>query len=56
MKTCDISVQDNNDTTGIMWIKIKCLEKAISKGDISINYYAKFVFNSFITNFNFLNY
>ena len=56
MKTCDVSVQDSNDATGIMWIKIKCLEKAISKGDITINHYAKFVFNSFITNFNFTNF
>ena len=48
MKTCNIDVQDNmidNDANGITWIKIKCLENAISDGNIVLNHYAKIVFN-----------
>ena len=48
MKTCNIDVQDNmidNDANGITWIKIKCLENAISDGNIVLNHYAKVVFN-----------
>ena len=48
MKTCNIDVQDHmidNDANGITWIKIKCLENAISDGNIVLNHYAKIVFN-----------
>jgi ADP-ribose pyrophosphatase YjhB (NUDIX family) len=48
MDTCDIQVQDSNlhnDANGITWIKMKCLENAISDGNIILNHYAKIVFN-----------
>jgi ADP-ribose pyrophosphatase YjhB (NUDIX family) len=47
MDTCHISIQDSikdNDANGITWIKMKCLEKAISNGNIVLNHYAKIVF------------
>ena len=51
MNTCNIDVQDtmvDNDANGITWIKIKCLENAISNGNIVLNQYAKTVFNMFM--------
>ena len=42
-----INVQDtidDNDANGITWIKMKCLENAISDGNIVLNHYAKIVF------------
>jgi ADP-ribose pyrophosphatase YjhB (NUDIX family) len=48
MDTCDINVQDgmeDNDANGITWIKMDCLENAISDGNIVLNHYAKIVFN-----------
>jgi ADP-ribose pyrophosphatase YjhB (NUDIX family) len=48
MDTCDINVQDSiedNDANGITWIKMECLENAISDGNIVLNHYAKIVFN-----------
>lgn len=47
MDTCDLTVQDSiidNDANGITWIKMKCLENAISDGNIVLNHYAKIVF------------
>ena len=51
MDTCDIYVQDSklhnindNDANGITWIKMKCLEHAISDGNIVLNHYAKIIF------------
>lgn len=45
--TCDINIQDstvNNDANGIAWIKMSCLENAITDGNIVLNHYAKIVF------------
>ena len=42
-----INVQDSiedNDANGITWIKMRCLENAISDGNIVLNHYAKIVF------------
>ena len=47
MDTCPIKVQnsiEDNDANGITWIKMKCLENAISDGNIVLNHYAKIVF------------
>ena len=47
MDTCNLNVQDSindNDANGITWIKMKCLENAISDGNIVLNHYAKIVF------------
>lgn len=47
MDMCDLNVQDSikdNDANGITWIKMKCLENAISDGNIVLNHYAKIVF------------
>ena len=48
MDTCDLTVQDSitdNDANGITWIKMQCLENAISDGNIVLNHYAKIVFH-----------
>lgn len=48
MDTCDINVQDSmedNDANGITWMKMGCLENAISDGNIVLNHYAKIVFH-----------
>jgi len=48
MDSCDIKVQDSikdNDANGITWIKIKCLEEAISDGYIVLNHYARITFD-----------
>ena len=47
----ELSVQDSiedNDANGITWIKIKCLENAISDGNIVLNHYAKIVFKKLL--------
>lgn len=48
MDTCDIEVQEgmeDNDANGITWIKMDCLENAISDGNIVLNHYTKIVFH-----------
>lgn len=48
MDTCNIEVQEgmeDNDANGITWIKMDCLENAISDGNIVLNHYAKIVFH-----------
>ena len=48
MDTCNIEVQEgieDNDANGITWIKMNCLENAISDGNIVLNHYAKIVFH-----------
>ena len=47
MDTCKLTVQNSiidNDANGITWIKMECLENAISDGNIVLNHYAKIVF------------
>jgi 8-oxo-dGTP pyrophosphatase MutT (NUDIX family) len=47
MDTCDIDVQEDmedNDANGITWIKLDCLQNAISDGNIVLNHYANIVF------------
>lgn len=51
MNACDLTIQnniENNDANGITWIKIKCLENAISDGNIVLNHYAKILFYKFL--------
>lgn len=51
MDMCEINVQntiEDNDANGITWIKIKCLENAISDGNIVLNHYAKIVFHKLL--------
>lgn len=53
---CEVTVQKNNDendndindANGITWIKVKCLENAIKNGNITLNHYAKIVFEYFL--------
>jgi 8-oxo-dGTP pyrophosphatase MutT (NUDIX family) len=48
MDTCEINVQDgmeDNDANGITWIKMDCLENAITDGNIVLNHYAKIAFH-----------
>lgn len=51
MDAQDLDVQnsiDDNDANGITWMKVKCLENAISDGNIVLNHYAKIVFYKFL--------
>lgn len=62
MEECDVNVQDHiygNDANGICWIKLKCLEKCIENGDISLNKHCQIVFKKFknkvFVHYNLLN-
>lgn len=46
MSECDVKIEnfEENDATGITWIKLECLRQAIIDGDIELNYHTRSLF------------